>query len=575
MPTPQTVTDYLDLENQLDQERNQFKPQWQLVAEFIHQRRADFTTSHSLGAFITSHLWTDDPVHIAETSSSAFLGYMWSAGVKSFKLVGNKKVFEKDKEVADWWSETTETLQAEMDDPEAGLASALDESMLDLITIGTDAIYFEERNKDTPRQGCLLFDPWSVLEFATDENAEGRAVIFTRRREYKTKQLIEKYGYENVSKKARDSYDHKQYNERFQVLHVIMPRHLKDRKPGSKAAADMPYASIHIEVDQRKFLRRSGYQELPVACSRLAKRNKETYGRGRGMNALPSIMLLNQVWEDFSLALEFKLDPATYQLHDAVAGNGFIDKSAGANNILRINKALPNVPPFGKLFDVQDTRDIPMIIEKLVETISNHFMIDRLINLNNDVEMTKGEAFLRNAIRQSTLRSIVSRIMREKFQVVIDGSFMICLRRNKFGYVPNDPEARAREANGEKVRYIPEKVLAAMASGEDIYTIEYMTPAARDMMAEEGQGMVETLAICGEAAAYDPTVKHRPDWGWILPRLSEIKGADRRMWKKEADVKASVDAEAAQQKAANDAAVAQSAGKVAKDAAVAQNTLQK
>lgn len=569
-----SVNQYLEEEKALDTERNYWKNVWQLTAEYIHQRRADFTTSRQPGSFINSHLWTDDPVHIAETSASAFLGYIWSAGVESFRLVGSEKVFGDDKEMREFWNEVNIALKAEMEDNEAGLATALDESMLDLLTLGTDAILVEERNVDDPQLGCLMFQPWTLQEFSCGENASGRAVKFNRRRDYTVGQMVEKYKYENCSKKVQDLYDKGSHNEKVVVLHVIQPRDPKDIVPGSLAAKDMPYASVHIEVDQKHICRNSGYPELPVACARLAKRSNETYGRGRGINALPSIMMLNQVWEDYSLALEKNLDPPMYQLNDSVSGNGYIDTSAGAINILKIDKSMPNVSPTGKLFDIQNINNVVEIIEKLQETIANHFMIDRLINLNNDVEMTKGEAFLRNAIRQSTLRSIVSRILLEKFDVLIRSSFMICLRRNKFGYAPNDPVAQARERQGLPVTYLPQKFIDALQSNEQIFDIEYLTPAARDMMAEEGQGMIETLQIAAEMAGIDEEIKYEIDSRWTLNRFAEIKGVNQNMFRKEKDVKALKTEAREQQQAAQDAAMAQAMGGVAKDAAMAQNIQQ-
>lgn len=566
-----SAKEYLQREKQHETRRAFWTPQWQLVSEYVHQRRSDFTTSKQPGAFINSELWTDDPVHIAETSASSFLGYIWSAGVKSFKLKGNPKVFGKDKEMSEWWAESTESLQSEMGDTEAGLATAMDESMLDLLTLGTDAIYIEERNEDNHRLGCLQYEPWTVQEFSLAQGVSGRAEIFNRRREFRVRNLVDKYGYKNVSTKVRKMYDDGKMDEMVQVLHVIEPRAEKDRVPGSIAAKDMPWASIHIEVETNRFLRKSGFQELPVACARLAKRLKEEYGRGRGMNALPSIMMLNQVWEDFMLAMEKNLDPPMYQIHDAVSGNGYIDTSAGAINILRLDKAQANVSPTGKLFDIQDIRNAPEIIQMLVETISNHFMLDRLINMNNDVEMTKGEAFLRNAIRQSTLRSIVSRVLSEKFDTTINTSFNICLRRNKFGYMPGDPEARAMEAQGLEVKYIPQKVIEAMEREEDLYAIEYLTPAARDLMAEEGQGMVEMLDVAAGLAQFDETIRHRVDTDWTLNRLTEIKGADRRMWKKEADVQAAVERDRQAQEEQQQAVLAKATSGLAKDAAMAQN----
>lgn len=568
-----TVQQYIDQEGKQNTRRSYWLNIWQLTSEYIHQRRADFTTSRQPGAFINSQLWTDDPVHMAETCASALLGYIWSAGVKSFKLVGNPKVFGKDKDMSDFWAESTEDLQREMDDVEAGLSVAMDESMLDLVTLGTDAIITEERNQENPQQSCLIFDAWTVQQFSLGENAAGRAAKFFRRREYTIDALVEKYGIENVSAASRKKFQDGKTQECVQVLHCIEPRADSERKPNSRAAKDMPIASVHIEVEAKKFLKRSGYQELPVACARLAKRINEEYGRGRGMNALPSIMMLNQVMEDWMLAMEKNLDPPMYQINDAVAGNAYIDTSAGAITILRVDKAMPNIPPTGKLYDIQEVKNAPEVIEMLLQSISKHFMIDRLIDLNNDVQMTKGEAFLRNGIRQASLRSITSRLLLEKFDPTINCSFAICLRRNKFGYMPGDPQAAALEAQGIQVKYLPQKFIDAMARGDDLYTIEYLTPAARDMLAEEGQGMVETLAVAGEMANFDPTVRHRIDATWTLNRLAEIKGADRRMFKKEADAQAAIQQDQQAQQQAMQAEMLKATSGVAKDAAMANNAM--
>lgn len=570
-----TAKQYLDCESKAEQERSLWKPQWQLVAEYIHQRRADFTSSQVQGAFISSNLWTDDPVHMAETSSSAFLGYIWSAGEKSFKLRGNPKLFKKDREMQEFWSDATETLQEEMGDPDAGLSTAADETMLDLITLGTSAIFTEERNQESPLNGCLSFDPWSIIEFALDENASKKAVKFYRRKEYTVEQHVEKYGYDNVSKKVRDLFDRKQYDEKVLVLHVIEPRMDRDRVKGSKAAKDMPIASVHIEIDGKFICKNSGYPEMPVACARLAKRLKEKYGRGRGMNALPSIMMLNQIWEDLMLAQEKKLDPPMYVLNDTVSGNGIVDTSAGAMTVLRVDKNTPNMAPVGKLFDIQDTNQAADLIEKITNTISNHFMIDRLINMSNEREMTAREALLRNAIRQSTLRSIVSRLLTELFEPMINTSFMICLRRGKFGYMPGDPVAVALERQGQEVKYLPQKFIDAMKTGADLFSIEYMTPAARDLMAEEGQGMIETIEVAGQLAKFDETIPAYIDAHWSLSRLAEIRGANAKMFRKEADAKKMIEDSRAAQAQAQQAQVAQAQAGVAKDQAMAQNMAQR
>lgn len=568
-----TAKQYLDDHKRLEEGRTMWKNHWQLAAEYVHQRRADFTVSREPGAFISSKLWTDDPTHMAETGASAFLGYVWGGGSKSFRLTPNQRLFAKDDEVARWFADATEDLQEEMDDQEAGFDAALDESTLDLFVLGTDAILMDERNKDMPHLGAFIFEPWSVLEFALDEDAAGKPVRFYREREYTIGQLVSRYGIENVSKKSAEAFTKGKKDDKVRVVHAIEPRDEKDRKNGSKAAKDMPIASVHIECEAKHILLDSGYPELPVACSRLSKRIKERYGRGRGMNALPSIMMLNQIWEDLMLAEEKKLDPPMYALHDAVVGNGIVDTSAGGLTILRLDRAQPNTSPVGKLFDIEDTTHAMEIIQSLKDSISNHFMIDRLINMNNDREMTAREALLRNAIRQGALRSVVSRVLMEKFEPLINRGFMILLRRGRFGYMPNSPEAEAAKLRGEEVRLIPEKIVQAMQSGKNLYSVEYLTQAARDLMAEEGQGMMETLQMAAELAKVDQSVSTMVDSHFTLTRMAEIRGAQVKMFRSADEVKQIEEAKAQQAQAAQQAQMAQAGAGVAKDMAMAQNAM--
>jgi hypothetical protein len=161
----------------------------------------------------------------------------------------------------------------------------------------------------------------------------------------------------------------------------------------------------------------------------------------------------------------------------------------------------------------------------------------------------------------------------ELFEPLINTSFMICLRRGKFGYFPNDPVALAMEREGREVKYLPQKFLDAMTTGADLYVIDYMTPAARDLMAEEGQGMLETLDMAGNLAQFDPTIPAHIDTNWTLNRMAEIRGANSKMFKKESEAKATIEANAQAQAQAQQAQIAQANAGVAKDQAIAQNAM--
>src|SRR5690606_30317858 len=117
------------------------------------------------GAFLNSDIWTAVPSKAAETCASALLGLVWPDS-KSFALEPFGEL-EEDEDCKEWFEKiVTKRMQADLDDPQAGLSLALDEFMLDFVVSGTPALHAEEGDTSLYR-----FDAWNVQEFSIDEGA--------------------------------------------------------------------------------------------------------------------------------------------------------------------------------------------------------------------------------------------------------------------------------------------------------------------------------------------------------------------------------------------------------------------
>lgn len=565
---PIDVQKELEINEALSAEKIPWNNHWQLVHEYFLQRKASFTTFQQPGAFLNSEIWTAIPAKAAETASSALLGLVWPDSY-SFKLEPFGDL-EEDEEVREWFEENvTKQLQADMDDPAAGLALALDEFMIDFLVSGTPAIHAEEGD-----QSIYRFDAKNVSQFSIDEGPDGYVDTFHNTYEYTVRQAAKKFTLEKLSKKTQDAWKAKRFQDKIKVVHIIRPRDTDPEK--GRGAQNMPFASIYIEIDAKHLIKESGYHELPTFCARYSKRIGEKYGRSPAMRALPDVMELNALWELVTIGLEKNFDPPLGVYDDGTFGGGTIDTSAGAINVMNVSSKLTgSKAPIQPLYTVGQFQDVAVLIERLENTINDHFMIDRLLDTSNEREMTAREALIRQAIRQSSLRSVISRLLTELFDRLIARCFNIGLRKGRYGFADGSPEAIAwqNENPGKDVKKIPEKIVQMQGSGERVYRIKYLTPAAREQQSEEVQGILNWYEWLGQVSAFDATALDMANvqrtarklaGSWAVPQeclndedeLQEIQASKAEINKKNAQL--------------NDAAMAAS---IAKDAGQAQNSM--
>jgi len=191
------------------------------------------------------------------------------------------------------------------------------------------------------------------------------------------------------------------------------------------------------------------------------------------------------------------LDPALYLLDDGSFGGGILDRSPHSLTVLDISSRISNVPPIGQIGQVGDMNPVLKMIELLTEQVIKHFFVDRLLDLNNQTRMTLGEAQIRNELRADSLGGIFSRQMDEALSPVIERGIEIQVEAGDFGVEKDSDQERMIVASGKKPLYIPEEVLRAQAEGEQIYNIEYVSPAMRILRSEELRGLMSMWQFAG------------------------------------------------------------------------------
>lgn len=502
--------------------RSNWNSHWQIVGEYVSLNKQNFEAEHEAGDFLVEDVFDSTAPHAAVSSASALLGMLWPATARKSVVIDPPDEIEDDltAEEQKWYETATKKLVRAMDDPKANLVLSLDESTLDNVTFGTAGVgtYWEDDG--------LLYKPHGVKEMRIDEGKNGFVDTVYLNVSWSPRKVVRTYGEENVSKKVREmaADEAKFAKEKVKLVIGYEPRPEKERK-GNGALA-MAYRSFHIEVETKHVIKESGFEEFPIAVSRLRKLPYEKYGRSFAMNALPDIREINVLREAIIEATEKVLDPALGVMNSGMLGGGTIDTSAGALNVFDMQANAGGSQPVFPINTVGDLNTALARIEDLKESIAQHFSIDRLLDFNNETQMTATEAGIRNNIRRGSLSSLLSRQIAELFTPIVERSFNLMLRNGRFGEIAGTAEAQAEmQINPDNPQIIPERISQLLLDGKDAYQIRYTTPAERILASEELSGLLESTQYIQMVMQSHPEVRAKFDAFKAIDRMQELSGA--------------------------------------------------
>ncbi len=505
----------------LDTEKNLWTDHWQLVGEFINTRKADFNISQQPGSFLNDELWDSTAPKAARRSAASLIDILWPKGGKNIKFEPvHPKISgdNRDDDIEEYFEWAAGEVLRAINDPKANFDTAIEEYMSDNLIFGTSAL---AELKGTVSK--IAFHAWSVRDISISDNSEGVTDTIYRKYKATVRALRQKYGEKKLSEPVREHIKNNKLDEEIEMLHVIEPR--VDRNIKLKNNLNMPWVSLHIERKTKNIVQESGFEEMPAQVGRLFKKINEKYGRGAGMEALPDVIQLNTVREAKVIATEKLLDPPLAVYDDGKLGNSKVDTSAKAINVFRINGRLGSQVPVQQLVTVGDIRMTLEEIDELKQSISEHFFVDLLLDFNVDKEMTLGETQIRNSLRQASLGTLLSRQISEVFTPMVERVFNMMFRNGDLGFIEGSAEAVAAEAEGREIKFIPEALASLMGSNDEVFEIQYLTPAARLARAAEAQGIVQTWQFAGQQAATHPEVVDKLDEDRSLEIMGDIAGA--------------------------------------------------
>lgn len=553
-----TTAEAIKLIENMKTNRLPFDTQYQAIAEVVDGNNADFSDQFTTeGSFTQDDIYDSEAVRAAQVSGAAFVGMMWPNGAKSVQVIFKNDEALKDAESKKWLEKKNRLFVSALDDPRGNLNNALGELSEDSMKYGTVALT-RVPGGDGPNEPIFRFDAWNVRNFyiaqGRDRQPDTLAIVYKDTADG----FVKRFGYHNCSVNVQKAYNENRLDTKFDYLHVIKPR--KDRDPSKAGNLNAPWLSAHFDLSNKKKMKESGFGRRAFYVSRFYVRPGELYARSPCMNVLPDIYLANALKEAIILATEKQLDPPLGILDDSTLGNAVVDTSAGGLSVFNPPPGGGNSPPVFPLYTVGDMKSAIALLEELHANIKNGFFLDRLLDLNNETQMTAREALIRDAMRSTTLRTPINRMISDIYTPMVEDSWMDMMDRGYFGLMPNTPEWLNAKANMVEVDEIPEVVARLLAAGEEVFEVKYMTPAMKDMKADESQAIIDQMGLVANLTPAYPQARNQLNIMKALDRLANNRGVPVDLLNTEEE-RAAI--EAVQDQKQQEAAVLQNLGSVA------------
>jgi len=457
----------------------------------------------------------------AKAMASAIMGLVWKNEAGTFRLKRSKALSDST-QVKQYFARVNSDTAMFFERPKSRFVPSLFKAILEHVIYGTSGLVVQSGGYKTP----LKFHQKTVLNFYVGYDKDGEINTVFIDYNMSAEELFDRYG-DAAGPSVHEALSQNDFGKRFIVTEAIKPRKEIKAKKGKLA---MPFSVDLFMPIEDVYLEEGGYESLPLKVLFYDKLEHESYGRGVGMEALPTIVQLQIVKEILAIGGELIAQPAMGMFDNGTLAGLTVDFSAAALNVFNTVGAIPGEQPVFPLFQVGDLRPMGEWLIDLKKEIREYFLLDKLYDLGQQQQrMTLGEVMIRDSIRSDSLTPVFSQIlafMDEVLERAVDILFGMGLLGVPNPEDKNDPKVKKLMQNGFMPFKIPDEVLEVQLSGLDWYDIEFISPASRIMNNEELQSTLRFLEIMGQAAGISEEFGDVIDPDGTAAKLKELTATD-------------------------------------------------
>lgn len=350
----------------------------------------------------------------------------------------------------------------------ANFDSEAPETVTDVTVAGWGVLF-----TDIDRQagGGYIFESWATGDcFIGSTRADGIVDTIYREHSMTAEAMVSEYGEENCHHSVVEAASNKP-DSRYKILYVIRPRR---QKGAGQLNKDMPFASYHIDIDNKHMLKESGFHEFPCACPRMRRIPNSVYGNGQMTVALPDAKTVNHLMRKTLESADMSIAGMWIAQDDGVLNPHTV--KIGPKKIIIAN----SVDSMKRLDDGANYQISELLLDRLQGGIRKKLMADQLPPIGTQ-QMTATEINTRVAIIRQMLGPLYGRFQSEYLIPLLDRCFGLALRSGVLGTPPQELQGRN-------------------------LSFKFMSPMARSQQMEEVIATEQFIASLASVAQIDSTI---------------------------------------------------------------------
>jgi hypothetical protein len=479
-----------------------FRVLWNQSAQFTMPAWDNFIGEFAEGVNRNTRIF-DSTGSIANARFSAAMEAMLTPRSQIWhKLKAADENLNDNPEVQKYLDRVNKILFAARYHPEANFASQTDECYLSLGAFGNNLLFIDEM-----AGRCLRYRSVPLSELCWALNHQGQIDTVYRKFKYTAKQAIDMWG-DKVPEAVKNLYHRTPYEEA-EFLHVIKPN--SDFTPMAYGDRGKKYESWYIHLGSKSVIERGSYRTFPCAVGRYRVAPRENYGRGPAIDCFPDIRTANEMVKTALRQGQLAINPPMLLAEESVLSN--FNQRPGANNygmLTSDGKVLAQPLKSEANFEVGEK-----MLEDTRSVIRDTFLNTLFQILVQNPNMTATEALLRAQEKGELIAPAMGRQQSEFLGPLIHRE-IDCL--SAAGQIPPPPMALLRSGKGLQ--------------------IEYTSPLARALRAEEGTAIMNTVQDLGVMAQIDPSVRQIMDLHEAFREMANIRGCPAKIMRSEEEVDA-------------------------------------
>lgn len=483
----------------LKNERSSFISHWQEISSFISPRTSRYLRSdRNLGTKAHQEIINETATLALRTLESGLMAGM-SSPARPWFVLGPPDPGMREYGPVKEWIDTVTRLMREVFS-RSNIYSVLPKAYGSLGAYGTAAFGLLEDEQEVIR--CY---PFPVGSFLIDCNDRMNVDTIYREFSMTVRQLVGKFGLDNVSTAVRNLWDKGSYGTWISVIHAIEPNFAAI--PGKLNSRDKAFLSIYYEegAERGKALRISGYDEFPALAPRWYVNGEDVYGTNcPAMLALGSVKALQLEERRKYQAIDKLVNPPMNA--DATLRNSGADLLPGGVNWITgmNNSANAGIRP---VYEINPrVTELMNDIKEVEGRIRRAFYEDMMLMLatGDNSQMTAREVEERHQEKLLVLGPMMEQQNDDLFDPLIDRVFSIMNRRGMF---PPPPE----ELQGKPLR------------------VEYTSIMAQAQKLIGVASIERFIGFVTNIAAANPNVLDKVDFDQAVDEYGEMTGVSSKI----------------------------------------------